>query len=200
MFALLALFPLALLAVLALLSGLALVAALLPHAALGELVLQFPQAVTQAFLVLLQVAHLLVAALLLAAHAVAARILALLERLVAQLLLLADHVVQLVVHLVHVAVAGLRLRHLQIFKHLLELLEQGLCAFLVALARQPLHALDHVVEVLLAHDPRIGIERPVERLRSRRATAPRPLEPCHRLRDGARQALGPLDLPGFVRD
>src|SRR6185437_9868850 len=63
------------------------------HAALGELLLQFLQAVAQALLILLQVAHVLVAVLL-AAHAVAPRVLALLEGLVAQLLLLADHVVE----------------------------------------------------------------------------------------------------------
>ena len=152
-------------AVLALLALLALLAALaLSHAALGEFLLQFLEPVAQALLVLLQVAHALVA--LLAAHAVAPRILALLEGLVAQLLLLADHVAEFVQRLLHVAVAGLAgLRHLQVFQHLLQLLEQLLGGILVAGARQPLHALDHVVEVLLAHHPGVGIERPRQRLR-----------------------------------
>ena len=98
---------------------------------------------------------------LLAAGTVAPRILALLEGLVAQLLLLADHVAEFVQRLLHVAVAGLAgLRHLQVFQHLLQLLEQLLGGVLVAGARQPLHALDHVVEILLAHHLGVGIERP----------------------------------------
>ncbi len=97
---------------------------------------------------------------------VAPRILALLEGLVAQLLLLADHVAEFVQRLLHVVVAGLAgLRHLQVFQHLLQLLEQLLGGILVAGARQPLHALDHVVEVLLAQHPGIGIERPRQCLR-----------------------------------
>ena len=92
---------------------------------------------------------------------IAPRILALLEGLVAQLLLLADHVAELVQRLLHVAVAGLaRLRHLQVFQHLLQLLEQLLGGILVAGTRQALHALDHVVEVLLPHHLGVGIERP----------------------------------------
>src|SRR5262249_12547309 len=79
----------------ALVAALTLLAALArPHAALGEFFLQFLEPVAQAVLVLLQVAHALVA--LLAAHAVAPRILALLVGLVTQLLLLADHVAKLV--------------------------------------------------------------------------------------------------------
>src|SRR3984957_9634620 len=137
---------LALLTLLALLAALALLALLaLPEAALGKLLLQFLQPVAQALLVLLQIAHALVA--LLAAGAVAPRILALLEGLVAQLLLLADHVAEFVQRLLHVAVAGLSgLRHLQVFQHFLQLFEQLLGGFLVAGARQPLHPLDHVVE------------------------------------------------------
>src|SRR6516165_11266417 len=85
-------------------AGLALLATLSGvHATLGEFLLQFLQPVAQALLVLLQVAHALVA--LLAVHAVAPRILPLLEGLVAQLLLLADHVAELVERLLHVAVA-----------------------------------------------------------------------------------------------
>ena len=150
---------------LALLAALAFFATLaLSHAALGKLLLELLQAVAQALLVLLQVAHALIA--LLAAHAVAPRILALLEGLVAQLLLLADHVAELVQRLLHVAIAGLAgLRHLQVFQHLLQLLEQLPGGVLVAGARQPLHALDHVVEVLLAHHLGVGIERPRQLLR-----------------------------------
>src|SRR4030088_1058399 len=114
---------LALLAALPFLTALALVTALaLPHAALGQLFLQSLEPVAQALLVLLQIAHALIA--LLAAHAVAPRILALFEGLVAQLLLLADHIAKLVQRLLHVLVAGLTgLRHLQIFQHLLQLLK-----------------------------------------------------------------------------
>jgi len=100
------------------------------------------------------------------ALAVTPLVLALLERLVAQLLLLADHVAKLVQSLFHVSVAGLPgLRHLEILQHLLELLEQLLGGFLIAGARQPLHALDHVVEVLLTHHPRVRIERSRQLLR-----------------------------------
>ena len=120
------------LALLTLFAALAFLAALArTHAALGELFLQFLQAVAQALLVLLQVAHVLLA--LLAAHAIAPRILALLVGLVAQLLLLADHVAELVQRLLHVVVAALAgLRHLQVFQHLLQLFEQLLCRILVA--------------------------------------------------------------------
>jgi hypothetical protein len=73
----------------------------------------FFRPVAQALLVLLQVAHALVA--LLAALAVAPGILALLVGLVAQLLLLADHVAELVQRLLHLVVAALAgLRHLQV--------------------------------------------------------------------------------------
>ena len=98
--------------------------------------------------------------------AVAPRILALLEGLVAQLLLLADHVAELVQRLLHVAVAGLAgLRHLQVFQHLLQLFEQLPGRILVAGARQPLHAVDHVLEILLAQHLGVGIERPRQLLR-----------------------------------
>src|SRR5882672_9657171 len=72
----------ALLTLLALFAALTFFATLaLPHAALGKLFLQPLEPIAQAFLILLQVAHALIA--LLAAHAVAPRILALLEGLVA---------------------------------------------------------------------------------------------------------------------
>src|SRR3984885_287400 len=157
---------LALLTLLTLVAPLPLLAALalLSQAAFGKFLLQFLEPVAQALLILLQIAHALVA--LLAARPVAPRILALLEGLVAQLLLFPDHVAEFVQRLLHVLVAGLAgLRHLQVFQHLLQLLEQLLGGVLVAGARQPLHALDHVVEVLLAHHPGIGIERPCQGLR-----------------------------------
>ncbi len=114
------------------------------------MVLQLLEAVAQILLILLQIAHTLLA--LLAAAALVALVLALLEGLVAQLLLLADHVAKLVQRLIHLAVAALAgLRHLQVFQHLLHLFEQLLGGVLVAGARQPLHAVDHVVEVLLPH-------------------------------------------------
>ena len=134
------------------------------HAALGQIFLQFLQPVAQALLVLLEIAHGLIA--LLAALAVAPRILALLERLVAQLLLLADHVAELVQRLLHVVIAGLAgLGELQALQHLLQLIEQLLRRVLVAGARQPLQAVEHVVEVLLTHDLGVGIERPGQGLR-----------------------------------
>src|SRR5262249_38293567 len=93
--ALLAALTLLALALLSLLAALALLAALSrSHAALGEFFLQLLQPVAQALLVLLQVAHALLA--LLAALAVAALVLALLVGLVAQLLLLANHVAEFV--------------------------------------------------------------------------------------------------------
>ena len=82
------------------------------------------------------------------------------------MLLLADHVAEFVQRLLHVAVAGLaRLRHLQVFQHLLQLFEQRLGGVLVAGARQPLHPLDHGVEVLLPHHPGVGVERAGQLLR-----------------------------------
>src|SRR5437016_1815638 len=122
---------LALLGILTGLPLLTLLAALaLSHAALGKLLLQLLEPVAQAFLILPQIAHALIA--LLAAHAIAPRILALLEGLVAQLLLLADHVAKFVQRLLHVVVALAGLRHLQVFQHLLQLLQQLLGRFLVA--------------------------------------------------------------------
>jgi hypothetical protein len=155
----------ALLSLLAALALLALLAALARgHAALGQFLLQLLEPVAQSLLILLQIAHARIA--LLAARSIASRILPLLEGLVAQLLLLANHVAKLVQRLLHVVVAGLAgLRHLQILQHLLQLVEQLLGRVLVAGARQPLHALDHVVEVLLAHDLGIGIERAGQLLR-----------------------------------
>ena len=77
------------------------------------------------------------------------------------MLLLADHVAEFVERLLHVVVAGLAgLGELQALQHLLQLVEQLLGGGLVAGARQPLQAVDHVVEVLLAHHPGVGIERP----------------------------------------
>src|SRR5579872_3495899 len=134
------------------------------HAALGQFILQFLQAVAQTLLVLLEIAHGLIA--LLAALPVTPRILALLIGLVSQLLLLADHVAELVPRLIHLVIAGLAgLRELKAFQHLLQLVEQLSRRVLVARTRQPLQPVDHAVEVLLAHDPGVGIERPRQRLR-----------------------------------
>ena len=84
-----------------------------------------------------------------------------LEGLVAQLLLLANHVAEFVERLLHVVVAVLAgPRHLQVFQHLLELFEQLFGGILVAGARQPLHAIQHVLQVLLAEHPGVGIELP----------------------------------------
>src|SRR5437763_5031429 len=93
---LIALFALlALLTLLAPLAALVFLATLpLPHAAFGQLLLQFLEPVAHPLLILLQIAHALIA--LLAAHAIPPRILALFEGLVAQLLLLADHIAKLV--------------------------------------------------------------------------------------------------------
>ena len=150
---------------LALFAALAFLAALArPHAPLGEFFLQFPEPVAQALLVLLQIAHVLIA--LLAAHAVAPGILALLEGLVAQLLLLADHVAEFVQRLLHVVVAALTgLRHLQVFQHLLQLFQQLPGGILVAGARQPLQPVEHALEILLAQHFRVGIERTRQLLR-----------------------------------
>jgi len=88
----------------------------------AQLLQQLVEPVLQTLLILTQVAQLLLLAL--PALTVAPRILALLEGLVAQLLLLADHVAEFVQRLLHVAVAGLAgLGHLQVFQHLLQLLE-----------------------------------------------------------------------------
>ena len=101
----------------------------------------------------MQVAHGVLVALLtllallaaLAALAVAALILALLEGAVAQLLLLADHVAELVERRHHVVVAvAVHLlpgpRHLQVFQHRLQLLEQLAGGVLGAGARRSARA------------------------------------------------------------
>ncbi len=147
------------------LARLALLAALARHhAVLLHVVEQLAQTLTQRLLILAQAVHCALIALL-AAAAVAPGILPLLERLVAQLLLLADHVAEFVQRLIHVAVALSGLRHLQVFQHLLHLVEQRPRGVLVAGARQTLHAVDHVLEILLTHHLGVRIERPRQLLR-----------------------------------
>src|SRR5207302_478097 len=104
--------------------------------------LQIVEGVLVAFLTLLTLLTLLallallallpalppLAALALLALLAAALVLAFAEGAVAQLLLLADHVAELVEHRHHVVVAVLAhlagARHLQVFQHLLQLVEQ----------------------------------------------------------------------------
>ncbi|OKO73931.1 hypothetical protein AC629_36005 [Bradyrhizobium sp. NAS80.1] len=130
---------------------------LLREAALGEFVLQLLQPVAQRLLILLEVRHRLVA-LLLAPRAVTPGVLALLESPVAQLLLLADHVAELVECLLHLAFAGLpRLRHLQIFHDLRELLEHALGRLAIAFARRLLDLLQEIVQIPLRDDGTIAI-------------------------------------------
>ncbi len=101
---------------------------------------------------------------LLSALAFAALILALPEGAVAQLLLLADHVAELVQRLHHVvavfAILLARPRHLQVFQHLLQFLQQPLGGFLGARARKLLEPVDHVLQILRAQIARIRIHRP----------------------------------------
>ena len=61
---------------------------------------------------------------------------------------------------VAVAAVHVRRRHLHIFHHLLELLQQRLRRVLGAALRQVLEPIDHVLQVALAHHLGIGIERP----------------------------------------
>ena len=78
-----------------------------------------------------------------------------------------DHVAELVElrhHIVQVVAVLIRRRHLQILHHLLELLQKLPRGILGAVARQVLQPVEHILEVLLAHDPRIAIERPGELL------------------------------------
>ena len=113
-------------------------------------------------LALLALLTLLLAALL---PLLAALVLALAERAVAQLLLLADHVAELVERRLHVVVVvallAARPRHLQVLQHLLQLLEHLLGGVLGAGARQPLHAVEHALQILRAQVAHaVRIERP----------------------------------------
>src|SRR5262249_27721681 len=141
------------LALLARIAALALVAALVgTHAALSQLLLQLLETIAQRLLILLQVAHALVA--LFAAHAVAARVLALLEGLVAQLLLLADHVAELVERLLHLVVALAGLRHLQLAHDIAKALERVQRSLAVTLDLP-----QKTVEIALGQKFLVGVER-----------------------------------------
>src|SRR6185312_1729723 len=162
---------LALLALLPLLPALALLALLLfalllAEASLLELLEQLAHAVLERLLVLLQIAHV---RFLAAELPVAAGILPFLVSAIAQLLLLADHVAELVERLIHLVVALIGLcagaRHLQVFEHGLELVEQLLRGFAVAGAREVLQPIEHAVQIALRQRARIAIERPRQLLR-----------------------------------
>ena len=60
--------------------------------------------------------------------------------------------------------AHVRRRHLQVFHHLLELLQQLTRGVLGAAACHALQAVEHVLEILLAQHARIAIERTRELL------------------------------------
>ncbi len=132
----------------------------LAKAAVLELFEQLLEPVAQRLLVLLQVvwrsrpaAGPALLSLLAALAVLPALVLALAERAVAQVLLLADHVAELVElrhHVVHVVAVLVRRRHLQIFHHLLELLQKLLRRVLGAVARQVLEAIEHALQIPLA--------------------------------------------------
>ena len=97
----------------------------------------------------------------------AALILTLPESAVAQFLLLLDHVAQLIElrhHIVVVVAVLARRRHLQILHHLLELLQKLACGVLGAAAGEIFQPIEHALEVALAQDARIAIERTRELL------------------------------------
>ena len=137
----------------------------LPKAVLAQLFEQLVEAVAQRLLVLLQGARALLLALLtlltLLTAALPVLLLAAPVGAVAQVLLLADHVAQLIErrrHLIVVAAAVGR-GHLQIFHHLLELGQKLLGGVARAAARHVLQPVEHVLQIALGHDARIGIER-----------------------------------------
>ncbi len=92
-------------------------------------------------------------ALLAALAILLALVLALAEGAVAQILLLADHVAELVElrhHVVGVVAVHVRRRHLQIFHHLLQLLQKLAGGVLGAVARQVLQPVEHALQIVLA--------------------------------------------------
>ncbi len=147
--------------------GLALLVLLiLAQAAVLQLVEQFVQPIAQRLLVLPQLAKrislgLRLARLALARRAALALILALLKSAVAQLLLLADHVAELVERRHHVLVALVHIRHahLQIFHHLLQLLQKLARGVLGAVAREIFQSVEHALEIARAERAGIGAER-----------------------------------------
>ncbi len=124
-------------------AGIALLA--LTHAVFGQFVEELLQTIAQRLLILLQaVLTVLIAAL--AAIAVAALILPFAERAVAQLLFLADDVAKFVERLLHLRAALLtRPRVLEVLQHLRQLVEHLLGRVAIAVARGPLHAVEHVL-------------------------------------------------------
>src|SRR5262249_35567099 len=164
--ALLALLPL--LALLALLPLLALLA-LLPLLALLALLPLLALLALLPLLALLALLPLLALLALLPTLAIAPLVLALLERAVAQLLLLAHHVAELVELRHHVIVAVIHLLpgtgHLQVFQHLLEVLQHPARGIPGAGARHLFESVDHVAQILRTDLARIGIERARELLR-----------------------------------
>src|ERR1700730_1902106 len=162
------------------LSLLALLTLLAQLTALAHLFHQLVELVAQRLLVLPQLAELVRIALLILlalltalatlsalALLIALLVLPLLEGLVAQVLLLADHVAKLVQrrHVVIAVVALLRLRHLQVFEHLLQLFEQFLGRVLGAGACKLLHPVDHVFQILRPQHAGILVELALRLLR-----------------------------------
>src|SRR6266446_6715277 len=150
----------------------------LAEALLAQLLHQFLELIAQCLLILTQLAHLIallallpLLALLTAlpALAIASLVLALLERAIAQLLLLADHVAELVERRHHVIVAVIHLlpgaSHLQVFQHLLKILQHPARGIPGAGARHLFEPVDHVAQILWTDLARIGIERARELLR-----------------------------------
>ena len=73
-------------------------------------------------------------------------------------------VVELRHHVAEVVAVHVRRRHLQIFHHLLELLQQLTRGILGAVARQVLQPVEHALEVLRAQRAGIAVERTGELL------------------------------------
>src|SRR2546426_1039596 len=177
----------------------------LAEALLAQLLHQFLELIAQCLLILAQLAHLIallallpLLALLTAlpALAIASLVLALLERAIAQLLLLADHVAELVERRHHVIVAVIHLlpgtSHLQVFQHLLKILQHLTRGIPGAGARHLFEPVNHVAQILRADLARIGIERARELLR---ILAHLLRQRLHELVERGTQLVGePLDL------
>src|SRR5215469_10279216 len=150
----------------------------LAEALLAQFLHQFLELIAQCLLILAQLAHLIallallpLLALLTAlpALAIAPLVLALLERAIAQLLLLADHVTELVERRHHVIVAVIHLLpgtgRLQVFQHLLQVLQHPARGIPGTGARHLFEPIDHVAQILRTDLARIGIKRARELLR-----------------------------------
>ena len=135
----------------------------------AQIVEQLVEPVAQRLLVLPQLAHRIARmlrlpwpALLAALRVLLPLILALLEGAVAQILLLADHVAKLVElrhHGVAFVAVHIRRRHLQVFHHLLQLLQQRPRGVLGAALGQIFQPVEHALQIALAQHVGIGIER-----------------------------------------